>query len=64
MNEVSYAVVRNAEGQFSLWFEDEDAPPGWLPTDFTGTRAACLEHIARVWTDLRPQSLREALESI
>jgi MbtH protein len=56
-----YRVVRNDEEQYSIWPADRPAPPGWTPTDVTGVKAECLAHISRVWTDLRPRSLREAM---
>ncbi|MEU5420562.1 MbtH family protein [Streptomyces sp. NPDC020799] len=53
-----YRVVRNHEAQFSVWPADRPAPPGWEPVGVAGTKSACLAHIATVWTDLRPLSLR------
>ena len=54
-----YLVVRNEEEQYSVWPEDRPVPAGWQAQDFAGTKADCLGHIATVWTDLRPKSLRE-----
>lgn len=59
--ETAYLVVINDEEQYSIWFADRDCPPGWEPTGFAGEKAACLEHIEQVWTDMRPRSLREYL---
>lgn len=53
-----YTVVRNDEEQYSLWPADRDLPLGWTADGTTGTKAECLAHIRRVWTDLRPRSLR------
>lgn len=53
-------VVINDEEQYSVWATDRDIPPGWRAEGFTGTRPACLAHIDKVWTDLRPRSTREA----
>ncbi|MFI6481778.1 MbtH family protein [Nonomuraea sp. NPDC050663] len=58
-----YQVVLNDEGQYSLWPGDRPVPSGWNPDGFTGPKADCLSHIARVWTDLRPASLRAAMEA-
>ncbi|WP_033432097.1 MbtH family protein [Saccharothrix syringae] len=55
-----YAVVRNAEEQYSIWPVDRPLPPGWSGDGTTGSKAACLAHIREVWTDLRPLSLRES----
>ena len=56
-----YAVVMNDEEQYSIWPDDREPPAGWRREGVTGQRAECLDHIARVWTDMTPRSLREAL---
>lgn len=55
-----YGVVTNDEEQYSLWEADRDIPAGWSAEGFSGTRQECLDHIERVWTDMRPASLRRA----
>ncbi|MDW5322284.1 MbtH family protein [Plantactinospora sp. KLBMP9567] len=57
-NDEQFTVVRNEEEQYSVWWSDRTLPAGWLDAGFTGTRQECLDHIDRVWTDLRPASLR------
>jgi MbtH protein len=57
--EAIFAVVVNDEEQYSVWDAAGAPPAGWSRTGFTGTRAQCLDHIERVWTDLRPRSARE-----
>jgi MbtH protein len=57
---IRYRVVVNHEEQYSLWPSGRELPLGWTAAGFDGTRAECLEHIARIWTDMRPASLREA----
>lgn len=59
----TYVVVANHEEQYSIWPEGRDLPAGWSSRGFTGTQDDCLAHIAEVWTDLRPRSLRERLQS-
>ena len=59
--EITYRVVRNDEDQYSIWPADRDNPPGWHDEGRTGTREQCLDHIAEVWTDMRPRSVRERL---
>ncbi|WP_436762669.1 MbtH family protein [Streptosporangium sp. V21-05] len=54
----TYVVVVNDEEQYSLWPHDRDLPAGWAATGATGGRDDCLAHIERVWTDMRPRSLR------
>lgn len=58
--EPTHLVVVNDEEQYSLWPEDRELPAGWRAEGHSGTRAECLEHIERVWDDMRPRSLRDA----
>lgn len=39
-----------------------EIPDGWRSTGFTGKIDACLVEIERVWTDMRPLSLRRAMD--
>ncbi|MEV4702013.1 MbtH family protein [Actinoplanes sp. NPDC049316] len=59
----TYLVVLNHEEQYSIWRSDREVPAGWRAEGFEGPRDACLEHIAEVWTDMRPLSLRKRLDS-
>lgn len=66
MNDVDgrrYRVVVNDEDQYSIWFSDQELPPGWHAEGTEGDRARCLEHIDAIWTDMRPRSVREHLSS-
>ncbi|KJK47220.1 hypothetical protein UK23_21170 [Lentzea aerocolonigenes] len=56
-----FLVLVNDEGQHSLWPEFAAVPDGWRVVFGPDSRAACLEHVERNWTDLRPQSLIEAM---
>jgi MbtH protein len=58
-----YKVVLNHEEQYSIWPADRANAPGWRDGGKQGTRADCLEFIKTVWTDMRPLSLRKAMES-
>jgi MbtH protein len=58
----TYLVVVNDEEQYSIWFADREPPAGWRAEGFTGGRAECLEYVDRVWTDMRPLSLRRAMD--
>ena len=56
-----YRVVVNDEEQYSIWFTDQGLPSGWRAEGTEGDREHCLEHIDRIWTDMRPRSVREYL---
>ena len=58
----TYLVVLNDEEQYSIWPADRDIPPGWRAEGFTGTEDECLAYIDQTWTDMRPLSLRRAME--
>lgn len=62
-DDASYVVLVNAEGQHSLWPVGIDVPEGWDTTFGADTRQACLDHIERTWTDMRPKSLVELMDS-
>ncbi|AQZ61910.1 MbtH-like protein [[Actinomadura] parvosata subsp. kistnae] len=56
--EAQYVVVINHEEQYSIWPAGRDLPNGWRAAGVESGKSECLEHIARVWTDLRPISVR------
>ncbi len=58
-NVESYRVVVNDEQQYALWPEHKDDAPGWRDVGVNGSKDECLAHVRRVWTDMRPLSLRE-----
>lgn len=58
----TYRVVHNDEEQYSIWLADRPVPAGWYAPGVTGTKNECLDHIAEVWTDMRPASLRRAMD--
>jgi MbtH protein len=55
-------VVINHEEQYSIWPADRANAPGWRDAGKQGSKADCLEFIDAVWTDMRPLSLRRALD--
>jgi MbtH protein len=59
-----YKVVVNHEEQYSIWPADRDNSLGWTDAGFTGTRQECLNYINEVWQDMRPLSLRKAIEEM
>lgn len=56
-----YLVVLNDEEQYSIWLSDKSLPDGWRAEGTRGTKESCLDHIERVWTDVRPLSVRKRL---
>jgi MbtH protein len=58
-----YKVVVNDEEQFSIWFADREPPPGWREVGRQGSKEECLNYIDEVWTDMRPLSLRKAMDA-
>jgi len=58
----SYKVVLNHEEQYSIWPAERENAPGWRDAGQTGTKAECLAYIERVWTDMRPLSLRRRMD--
>ena len=58
-----YKVVVNDEEQYSIWPADKENALGWRDEGTSGTKEECLAHIQQVWTDMRPRSLRERMES-
>jgi MbtH protein len=59
---VEYRAVVNHEEQWSIWPADRAVPAGWRDGGVLGSKETCLRHIELVWTDMRPRSLREAMD--
>jgi MbtH protein len=57
-----YKVVVNEEQQYSIWPADRENALGWHDAGKQGSKAECLLYIEQVWTDMRPKSLRDAME--
>jgi MbtH protein len=62
-NDGVYLVLINDEGQYSLWPSFAEIPAGWTVVKAEDTRQACLDYINENWTDMRPKSLIEAMNS-
>jgi MbtH protein len=56
-----FVVVVNAEEQYSIWPDGKEIPPGWRSDGTAGTKEECLDHVERVWVDMRPLSLRKKM---
>ena len=59
-----FRVVYNHEEQYSIWPVERDVPLGWKEEGKFGSKQECLDHIEKVWTDMRPLSLRRHLEEM
>ena len=57
-----YVVLKNDEGQFSLWPSFREAPAGWTAVGPRGPRTECTNWIEQSWTDMRPQSLIDKMK--
>lgn len=53
----------NGEEQYSIWALDRELPAGWRAEGTSGMKSECLAHIEKVWTDMRPLSLRKAMDT-
>lgn len=60
--EAVFEVVVNDEEQYSIWPADREMPQGWRKAGKQDKKAACLSYINEVWTDMRPLSLRKAMD--
>lgn len=58
----SYKVLINEEEQYSLWPAFKGIPAGWRSVGPTGTKAECLAFIDANWIDMRPASLKRAMD--
>ena len=56
-----FKVVVNHEEQYSIWPQDRELPLGWQEEGTEGNKQVCLDHIEKIWTDMRPLSLRELM---
>jgi MbtH protein len=55
--DATYSVLRNDEGQYSLWPSVVKIPSGWSAVH-EGSRDSGLEYIAARWCNLCPSSVR------
>jgi MbtH protein len=59
-DDATFKVVVNHEEQYSIWPVGRPIPRGWTAVGFRGSRSAALDHVAKVWTDITPLSVRRA----
>lgn len=60
--DIMYFVVKNSEEQYSIWPADLDMPAGWTRHGAARAKLDCLAEIEKVWTDMRPASLRAQMD--
>lgn len=58
-----FKVVTNHEEQYSIWPDYKQIPAGWRAVGKAGNKRECLAYIEAVWTDMRPLSLRQHMQS-
>ena len=61
--ETLFNVVISDEGRYSIWPTYKEIPWGWQAENKQGTKQECLDYIKEVWTDMRPLSLRKAMDA-
>jgi len=61
--DIIFQVVVNHEEQYSIWPDYKEIPKGWRKAGKSGYKKECLNYIEEVWTDMRPLSLRKAMEA-
>jgi MbtH protein len=60
--EAQFKILVNHEEQYSLWPADLDVPGGWSETGMCTSKEECDKWLEENWTDMRPKSLRVALD--
>jgi MbtH protein len=53
-----FTVVINHEEQYSIWPVNKQVPEKWRDAGMSGSKQDCLAYVRRVWTDMRPLSVR------
>lgn len=61
-DQILYRVVVNEEEQYSIWPVSKELPLGWRDAGRQGRKDECLKYVTEVWTDMRPLSLRRAMD--
>lgn len=58
-----FLVLINEEEQYSLWPVFAPVPDGWAVAQPESNREDALAFVEANWTDMRPRSLREAMDA-
>jgi MbtH protein len=59
----TFLVLINDEDQHSLWPDYINVPAGWRSVHGPKPRQACLDYIDEHWTDMRPRSLINSMDT-
>lgn len=59
-----HQVLINHEEQYSLWPAHKKIPGGWKNVFGPSDKESCLAYVREVWTDMRPKSLRDAMDKM
>jgi MbtH protein len=60
--DAQFKILINHEEQYSLWPADLAVPGGWSETGVCTSKDECDKWLEENWNDMRPKSLREALD--
>ncbi|MDA8522149.1 MbtH family protein [Acidovorax sp. NCPPB 4044] len=59
----TFIVLINYEGQYSIWPHWKAVPDGWTSVEgVRGDKKTVVAYVDEVWTDMRPQSLRDWMQ--
>jgi MbtH protein len=58
-----FYVLVNEEEQHSLWPTFAEVPAGWRVAFGSAGRKECLDYVEEHWSDMRPRSLRLAMQA-
>jgi MbtH protein len=59
----TFSVLVNDEGQHSLWPDFAAVPAGWTVAHGPTDRDSCVDYVNANWTDLRPRSVAAQLDA-
>jgi MbtH protein len=60
--EVRFKALINHEERYFLWPAEFEFPKGWSETGACPPKEECSNYLKETWTDMRPRSLRVALD--
>ena len=57
-----YAVVLDDEGQYSIWPDDRELPPGWRREGTSGSESVCQAYLDQLKAETRAAALRHWMD--